>query len=216
MPKRIRDHQSWLIEKLTDPKRASSYLNSAREDSQEMFFEALRDVAQARQNMSDVAKDANVTRESLYKVTSAKGNPKYDTFDAVLRALGLDFHIEPRVIRASAVPPVSRVASRRRTPSLGAKVRTKTKRITIQSHGVVANLSSAQHSGSSRSIDFLFWCADKPGKQSGTILGSHANTLDSGALSGPSPEPMLEAYVSSELLERNYGRQEGVGNAIGD
>jgi len=106
MPKRTRDHQAWLIEKLSDPARAASYLNAARKDSQEMFFEALRDVAQARQ-MSKVAKDAGVTRESLYKVTSVIGNPTYDTFDSVLEALGLDFEIKPRDIASvSAASPI--------------------------------------------------------------------------------------------------------------
>jgi probable addiction module antidote protein len=94
MPKRTRDHQSWLVNKLTDPARASVYLNAANEDSNEMFLEALRDVAQARQ-MTQVAKDAGVTRESLYKVTSEHGNPTLETFRSVLGALGLTFEIVP-------------------------------------------------------------------------------------------------------------------------
>ncbi len=53
MPKkqinRTRDHQSWLIEKLANPLRAANYLNTALEDSPQMFLEAVRDVAQARQ-----------------------------------------------------------------------------------------------------------------------------------------------------------------------
>jgi probable addiction module antidote protein len=97
VPKKTKDHQSWLIEKLTDPARAAAYLNAAREDSQEMLFEALRDVAQARQ-MSKVAREAKITRESLYKVTSVVGNPNYDTFDSVLDALGLDFIIVPKQV----------------------------------------------------------------------------------------------------------------------
>ena len=54
MPKRTmlhrtREHQSWLIEKLANPRRAANYLNTALEDSPQMFLEAVRDVAQARQ-----------------------------------------------------------------------------------------------------------------------------------------------------------------------
>lgn len=93
MPKRTRDHQSWLVEKLTDPARASDYLNAAHEDSREMFLEALRDVAQAHQ-MSKVAKGAGVTRESLYRATSEIGNPTLETFESVLNVLGLSFKIE--------------------------------------------------------------------------------------------------------------------------
>lgn len=57
MPKKTRDHESWLTEKLSDPGRAASYLNAALEDSPQMFLEALRDGAQARK-MTKVAKDA--------------------------------------------------------------------------------------------------------------------------------------------------------------
>ena len=94
MPKRTKDHQAWLIEKLTDPQRASDYLNAAHEDSREMLLEALRDVAQARQ-MTKVARDAGVTRESLYRATSEIGNPTLATFNSVLRALGMKFLFTP-------------------------------------------------------------------------------------------------------------------------
>jgi len=210
MPKRTRDHESWLIEKLTDPTRAASYLNAAREDSQEMFFEALRDVAQARQNMSDVAKDAKVTRESLYKITSAMGNPTYGTFDAVLRALGLDFDIKPRRIRVAVIPPASGAPSRRRARRLAAKPRVKLKQITPQSSGVAANVGSAQHAGNGVSYS-LFWCTEKPKKQQDAFLGQYANPSESGADPIPPPRSTPPAYMVKEF-ERIYGRQESVGN----
>ncbi len=94
MAKRTRDHQTWLIEKLTNPSRASEYLNAAREDSREMFLEALRDVAQARQ-MAKVARNAGVTRESLYRATSEIGNPTLETLDSVLAALGIAYRFVP-------------------------------------------------------------------------------------------------------------------------
>jgi probable addiction module antidote protein len=214
MPKRTRDHQSWLIEKLTDPKRAASYLNAAREDSQEMFFEALRDVAQARQNMSHLAKDADVTRRSLYKVTSALGNPTYGTFDAVLRALGLDFAIKPRNSVPASTPTSSTSSSRRRATRLAAKLPVKLKRITFESRGVAASLGSAQHAGSSKGVDLIFRCTEKSEKRSSTFLRRYANPADNGGLPSPSPELVLEAHMSSALLERNYhGRQEDAGNS---
>jgi len=106
MPRRTRDHQSWLIEKLTDPARAAAYLNAAIEDSREMFLEALRDVAQARQ-MSRVARDAGVTRESLYRATSEIGNPTLDTLDSVLAAIGIKikFEAEESISSSSVIPP---------------------------------------------------------------------------------------------------------------
>jgi probable addiction module antidote protein len=101
MLNRTRDHQSWLIEKLANPRRAANYLNTALEDSPQMFLEAVRDVAQARQ-MTRVAKNAGVTRESLYKATSPTGNPTFETFVAVLTAMDLTFEVVARGQRASA------------------------------------------------------------------------------------------------------------------
>jgi len=92
VPKRTREHQSWLIEKLADADRAASYLNSALEDSPEMFLEALRDVAQAQQ-MTRTARKAGVTRESLYKLTSVTGNPTLGSLYSVLSALDLKIEI---------------------------------------------------------------------------------------------------------------------------
>lgn len=93
MPKRTRSYQSWRLSKLADPLNAASYLNAAIEDSTDMFLKALRNVAQARQ-MATVARDAGVTRESLYRATSGIGNPTFDTFKSILRALRLKFIIE--------------------------------------------------------------------------------------------------------------------------
>jgi len=101
MPTRTRDHQSWLLEKLANPRRAANYLNTALNDSPQMFLEAVRDVAQARQ-MTRVARNAGVTRESLYKATSPAGNPTFETFVAVLGAMGLTFEVVAKGPRASS------------------------------------------------------------------------------------------------------------------
>jgi probable addiction module antidote protein len=55
-----------LLTALLDPVEASAYLNAALEDSPEAFLKALRNVAQARQ-MTRVAKDAGIQRETLYR-----------------------------------------------------------------------------------------------------------------------------------------------------
>lgn len=103
MPKRTQSFQSWRQSKLADPLNAASYLNAAIEDSPEMFLKALRNVAQARQ-MSQVARDAGVTRESLYRATSEIGNPTLETFISVLRALHLKIVIEPQAHTSARRP----------------------------------------------------------------------------------------------------------------
>jgi probable addiction module antidote protein len=77
---------------LTNPIEAASYLNAAMEDSLEMFLDALKDVAQAHQ-MSKVAKQAGVARESLYRSLSSQGNPTLEMLHSVLKALKLRIEI---------------------------------------------------------------------------------------------------------------------------
>jgi probable addiction module antidote protein len=101
MPKTTIRYKEWLSGKLSDPRRAARYLNAARKDSPEAFFKALRKVAESRQ-MAKVAEEAGVSRESLYRMTSETGNPTYNSFDGILRALGLDLSIVPL---ASEVEP---------------------------------------------------------------------------------------------------------------
>ena len=67
-----------------------AYLNAALEDGEPaVLLEALRNVAQARGGMAALAKSAGVSRESLYRSLSRRGNPKIDTMMELLRALGL-------------------------------------------------------------------------------------------------------------------------------
>lgn len=54
---------------------------------------ALGDIARA-QGMGQVAKKAGVSRESLYRALSTKGNPSLATVLKVTRALGVRLHIE--------------------------------------------------------------------------------------------------------------------------
>ena len=53
---------------------------------------ALGTVARAR-GMSQIAKKAGLSRESLYKALSADGNPEFGTVVRVMHALGLKFSV---------------------------------------------------------------------------------------------------------------------------
>lgn len=55
---------------------------------------ALGDIARAK-GMSQVARDAGLSRESLYKALSETGNPSFATVLKVARALGVKFHAQP-------------------------------------------------------------------------------------------------------------------------
>jgi probable addiction module antidote protein len=82
------------MERLANPEVAMHYVNAALEDSPEAFLKALRNVAQARQ-MTKVAKEAGVQRETLYRSLSESGNPTFDTLHSVLRVLGFRIQIVP-------------------------------------------------------------------------------------------------------------------------
>jgi probable addiction module antidote protein len=54
---------------------------------------ALGDIARAK-GMAQVAKDAGLSRESLYKALSGERSPDFDTILKVVGALGLKLHAE--------------------------------------------------------------------------------------------------------------------------
>lgn len=80
-------------EYLEDDRAIAEYLEEAlkvaTEDANPAFLaHALGTVARAR-GMSQIAKDAGLSRESLYKALGSEGNPELGTILRVVRALGL-------------------------------------------------------------------------------------------------------------------------------
>lgn len=85
----MKKHEDWLKEQLLDPGFAAEYVTAAAEDpAPAVYLHALRMVAEAR-GMAQVAAAAGMPRESLYRALSGKGNPRWSTLSAILRATGL-------------------------------------------------------------------------------------------------------------------------------
>ena len=85
-------------EYLKDDEDIVGYLEEAmkiaQEDADPSFLTvALGTIARAR-GMSQIAKDAGLSRESLYKALGAEGNPEFATVLKVLQALGLKLSIK--------------------------------------------------------------------------------------------------------------------------
>jgi probable addiction module antidote protein len=79
-----------------DSESIAAYLSEALESDDPAFItDALGVIARAR-GMSDVARQAGVSRESLYRTLSTDGNPEFATVLRVLRALGLQLAAIPR------------------------------------------------------------------------------------------------------------------------
>ena len=63
-------------------------------DDPDLLLQALSDVARAR-GMAQVARDAGLGRESLYKALAPGAKPRFETVMKVARALGVKFTAQP-------------------------------------------------------------------------------------------------------------------------
>ena len=74
---------------LTDDAAVAEYMTAALETGDpDLLLLALADVARAR-GMAQVAKEAGLGRESLYKALAPGAKPRYETVMKVVRALGV-------------------------------------------------------------------------------------------------------------------------------
>jgi probable addiction module antidote protein len=81
-------------EHLVTEEDMAAYLEAAlQEGDSALIAAALGDIARAK-GMSQVAKDAGLSRESLYRALSADGNPSFATVLKVARALGVRLHAQ--------------------------------------------------------------------------------------------------------------------------
>ncbi len=94
------DYHQELIKFLKVRKNAVEYLNTALEESlkgdeesQALFLRALKNVAEAQGSVSNLAKQAHIRRESLYRILSEKGNPEMQTLTTLLGAMGFGIHV---------------------------------------------------------------------------------------------------------------------------
>ena len=85
-----------VSEHLRTPEEMAAYLDAWLEEAPDDaagIARALGDIARAK-GMTQVAKDAGLSRESLYRALSAEGNPSFATVLKVARALGMKLHAE--------------------------------------------------------------------------------------------------------------------------
>ena len=73
----------------------AAYLEAALEEGDPaLVAAALGDIARAK-GMTEIAREAGVGRESLYKALSADGNPELGTVLRMVKALGLKLRATP-------------------------------------------------------------------------------------------------------------------------
>jgi probable addiction module antidote protein len=85
--------KSWdAVDHLKSDEEITAYLEAALEDGDPaLVAAALGDIARAK-GMTEIAREAGLGRESLYKALSPGGNPEFATILKVIRALGLRLH----------------------------------------------------------------------------------------------------------------------------
>lgn len=85
-----------VAEHLRTSEEMAAYLEACLEEANgdaAFIAKALGDIARAK-GMTQVARDAGLSRESLYKALSGERTPGFDTILKVVGALGLKLHAE--------------------------------------------------------------------------------------------------------------------------
>jgi probable addiction module antidote protein len=83
---------------LKNPEEMAAYLDACFEEDDGdgvLIRAALSDIARAK-GMTQIARDAGLGRESLYKALGSTGNPEFATIMKVMKALGLRLHATTR------------------------------------------------------------------------------------------------------------------------
>jgi probable addiction module antidote protein len=90
------DYTKQLLEDLKDPAEAAAYIEAAiLEGDRNGLLIALRQVAVANGGMDSIVEQTGLSRESLYRAFSKRGNPTVSTLSSVLAATGLRLSVQP-------------------------------------------------------------------------------------------------------------------------
>jgi probable addiction module antidote protein len=96
----VSHHEAEVEELRADRELTIEYLKAAMEslddpDNRAAGLLALRTVAEAYGGLGAVAAQAGISRESLYRALSPKGNPTLKTLLAILKTIGMRLSVEP-------------------------------------------------------------------------------------------------------------------------
>ncbi len=98
----VASYNDWEVKELREDREfATAYLQIAMEslnnpEERGGALLALRAVAEAHGGLGAVAAEAGISRESLYRALSPKGNPTLKTLVAVLKTLGLRLSVSDK------------------------------------------------------------------------------------------------------------------------
>lgn len=107
----VSHHEREITELSADRELAVEYLKAAMEsldnpDDRAAGLLALRTVAEAYGGLAVVAAEAGLSRESLYRALSPKGNPTLKTLLAVLKTVGLRLSVESEHVQKKGLEAI--------------------------------------------------------------------------------------------------------------
>lgn len=90
------DYTTQLLEDLKHPAEAAAYIEAATlEGDRDGLLMAFRQVAAANGGIASIAEQPGLSRVSLYRAFSRRGNPTVSTLNSVLAAMGLRLSVQP-------------------------------------------------------------------------------------------------------------------------
>lgn len=96
----MRTYRELVKDTVNNPQEAAEYLKAslaeyAQDGNEEAFLLALRTIVDAQGGMTELARKTRLNRQSLYKTLASNGNPRLQTLQSILTAVGLKLSIEP-------------------------------------------------------------------------------------------------------------------------
>lgn len=112
MNEQLVDYDKHIKESLQDPKFLEEYLNEAlKEEDPRVLLIALKHIVESRKGgISAYARKTGLSRQTLYKTLSWKGNPTFNNLHSLLYNAG--FHLKVEAIK----PQKTKKPSRRKKP----------------------------------------------------------------------------------------------------
>ena len=99
-----------MVDYLDNDAAVAEYLSQVLTDGDDgELAHALGHIAKAR-GMAQIAKDAGIGRESLYKALRADANPRFDTISRVCKALGVKLVALPLTVPAPTLRQLEGIA----------------------------------------------------------------------------------------------------------
>lgn len=97
---KLRSFREYHLEKLSESNSAEIHLQVALEEYEKDrdrvgLLLALKDLADAQGGIAKLAEKTKLSRQSLYKSLSEKGNPKLETLETILNGLGFRLSVVP-------------------------------------------------------------------------------------------------------------------------